>query len=1791
MGFFGRLEQLVDAGVDLAKTPVEAVVDLVQAPFTDDEYEGFIGTLGGVVATHGANFVTRAIGPEGVGGTLIGGLPEPVRNLGNTTLEGLEWAYREGVSQPISTVMTMASIGDSRDGFLGTDWGVWFDGEAWDQAREIAQTRSPGQAVTLAAMTDDILDEGEVARAEGNRWFSLASGTIDAAHRMFVSPEFLVGGGAMLARAGARRRAFDNYFTNGGYGRFADDVGEIADQAGGGRPALEASVADDAAMHGVAPTTDQGFGNPGHTAVRDWFTSQGETLRGKQVVLDPRDPSIPDTVFHVTASAGEIGTDGVLRIGKGGGLGGGVDGPERLVSFTTSRKIADQLAADFELRRQVSVAAAEGGLDAVTDLLRVESQRLGMPKVSPARSDKLVGSQGRVIDYEWEAYLDGDGHGLDSGFRHFLSQRETAGGPRNPIFTNDNNLLDWASKKADDIKVVEVPKENLAASGAAITDFDRGTGFLDEIRVYGDVPVGDRGGAVDSLAGRLREKYFPTHGDGDLIAHELAAAYHGTRGYTGGPQSMENVMRFFMGEATAIRKIAAESPAAAYRYQKLWQRLNTIEDATPPGTVGRNAKRFDADQDIPDEMVNDLSGAFASIDEILKPTLRRNLGDKVNHSTWYRTHWSMRPVRVMRDMRPQHFVWAGDANSGEQVARFLREAGYTPGEITAFRGEWARADRFARARTLTPEHQRQAIKRVVKEYFPDADKDRIADLLDDFAESSRSARAILTNVRKYDADDNLSTLAWGDEGIEEFMQVPLTPGQLEQTVALVDIKKLRDVLERARRRDPEALSKLGPVKRRTSAAMDTTQPVFDFASQVTGSVMSAWRAAVLLRPAWAMRVVGDEQFRMMAKIGTLPRLKMLWNEDWPTYVDRVLTKKLVRDGALDEAAVKRLKGRRALVTGGVGMAVAGPAGLAGGAALSMVRNQRAVRRLRRNVTVRNEARALGAEGGMTAMARQHLDTIGEGPLDVLGYQVDRALGDAVEPQILHAKANSANRSSAFLLDNEEGRVLAEVTEELGKWDTLHVGDVQGARGRDKFGKAWERVVNDQYGSNDVGRIAFDGTIDGAGKAERAARLLDWLNDAAGRGPQFHRNNPARFRTDESTQQWADAVVEAADRMLTEPSLRAKVAKGERVRFSDVRRVAKENGLKKEGWREYVGDIHHQEVTLVLDDSLSAKARQFANDLFDRIGTVTTDNLSRNPYFRHVYETDMQRRVKAFKTSSGDYELTEQALEAMQESARRKALQETRDLLYDLAERSEFSDMMRNVMPFFNAWQEVLSRWAGLAVENPAWVARASQVLRQDFDVGGYFQTVEIDDEKYFQFRLPEFAKDVIGSGVFGKAIDEQGTLRFRADSINMVTQVVPGVGPIVQVAASKIVDYDPDLEDAFRLVLPYGPTRGGGVVGMSLEAFQPAWVKRVTAALSENRSFESQAATIMLTRMAEMADGDRPQIDFGDGAQVAGFLAEVKADATNFMYLRAVASAFSPASVGFHSPYQDYIDQYRRLKAENPHTADDEFLKILLAEGQDGFFPLSARFSKSNEGLPATIEAEETRARYLDLIHRHPDIGGLIIGIEGGGQARFSAAVYERQLREETSPGSGMTRRERMSLQEILTDSRVREGWVEYGRVNDVIYNEMRARGLPNLRVAAARDLLAVKRAAVEDLGEQFPLWYQKYRNPDLTKWEDRIAGMRAIVKDERLAQRDDIRLLGGYLKMRDVVTGELAARSAAGGSGDISSGSNRDVQAAWEAWNDEQMVNPTFSDLLWRWLEFDPLSKVTWPKSQQEKK
>ena len=1739
MGWLDRLDDLWDAGFELGRTNVNVALDIATAPFTDDEYEGFFGTVAGISMDYASESMQHLIGPEGLGGVAIGALPPAVRRGGNDTLHALEWAYREGVGEPLSTAFTYGSLSEARGrGALDL-----FNADQWSEAYGIAQTRSPGQSFTLmfaSSENNNILDDEWRIGVEGTRWFSIVSGTLDFGARIFLDPTFL-GAKAYMVRRGLREgaRVVQYFDEGGGFGRFADDVENLAGPgaaAARARPAAAAApgaAAPAAAAPAAAPAAGAaGWGGPGAARVHPAFSSKQWGDLTESVPIEFFD----DMQGNPGVLAGEV---------TGGAAGGGAAGSHRarvddLVESIREEGIQEPLMLEYNPESGAVwlgegnhrlAAARELGLDSVP-VRAVRHDPL-------PRGDRLAGK--KLHSYgvdEFGDAINASGERLGSAFAP-----SDVGVPTG----------------------VAVPPSGPVAAAA--------------------VAAGARSEGVEQLAGRIREKYFPNHGDGDLIAYELAQAVLGEGGYVGGRNSMENVMRFFMGHTGAIRRVFEESPAIATRYSRFLKEALKIEEAVPPGTVGHNARTFQqALDDVPLEMIDEINephvtGLYKSINEAIRPTVRRNTIDRVNTSAWYRSHWSMAPVRLVRDMRPQHIVWAGDANSGEQVVRLMQEAGRHPDDITRFRGRWAGAERRERVH-IFQEEQANMVDDLLKRHFPDADESVRAALRQDFVESSAAADRALSTAQRYDAQLSTVAVPQADGSIQMF-QVPLTPGQLEQSFTMVDIKTLDRFLAH-----------------RASIIPDGVFSGLETAGAWMNGTMGVWKAGALLRPAWTVRVVLDEQLRMIAKMGAWTRMHGILANDRHRYVEAVLARKVVKDGVVDRGSAAWLRSRRAAVSGGVGALLAGPAGAAIGAGASFVRNRRAIRRLTRKLEVKRAAREIGGRAGQARLAEDPLTAHGEAPSQIGAHEVQGAFGDAVAPQVVWERSVSANRQVSFALGHEERALYDELRTTYGSWvevNPLEFRADEFSERVSRYGEGWERVVNDQYASNQAGRIAFDDSL--GGPQERVDRLIEWADTDKGR--QFVAATPKRFPKDEfgvfapaDVEDWAKKLVEAADRMVLDRTIRGRLAAGERVRFDDVRAIAGDAG---QDWRYLVGEIHAQDMVAAkggLKGPLD-RLRGFTEKAFERLGTLPTDTLSRNPYFRHVYESGMERRLKSLDASDlrihgQQYELSDEALRGMENSARREALQETRYLLYDLAESSQFAHMFRHMMPFYNAWQEVLSRWAGIAIENPAYVARLGAGLRADIDIDGFMDTVEVDGERFYQFRLPEFATGLLSSGYFSGAANDLGIVRFRADSLNMVTQGLPGFGPMAQVPASMLVTEQPELEGALRFVLPYGPIKGTNIVEQAYESFKPAWLKRITSSLEEDRSYESTAAKIMISRLADMQNGEREQIDFDDANVRAEFIAEVRTDAQHFMYLRAMASAVSPAAVGFHSPYQPWIDRHRELRSANPVTADEEFLKELTREGVGGFFVMSARFSKNNEGLPATLESEELRNKYIDLVRRYPEVGGLILGIEGGGAARFSSSVYEKQIAEDTSPGSGKKRRERLSLDEIMVSAREREGWSKYGEVSDVVYNEMRRRGLPNLRVKEARDLLWVKQVAVRKIGEEYPLWYAAFRDPDLTKWSDRLEGMRAIVSDERLSGRDDVRLLAEYLEIRDLFTGELLRRGVAGGAVTLEATSNMDLSGVWEQVMDRLLENPTFSDLLWRWLEFDPLKSETWPTRQR---
>jgi hypothetical protein len=299
-----------------------------------------------------------------------------------------------------------------------------------------------------------------------------------------------------------------------------------------------------------------------------------------------------------------------------------------------------------------------------------------------------------------------------------------------------------------------------------------------------------------------------------------------------------------------------------------------------------------------------------------------------------------------------------------------------------------------------------------------------------------------------------------------------------------------------------------------------------------------------------------------------------------------------------------------------------------------------------------------------------------------------------------------------------------------------------------------------------------------------------------------------------------------------------------------------------------------------------------------------------------------------------------------------------------------------------------------------------------------------------------------------------------------------------------------------------------------------------------------------------------------------------------------VAAFISPFAPSFSSPYQLQIDAYRAAQArlrDDPHayatagpdgemhdrSAEEWFYDTYGPE----YFALTQSLSKSKDGVPPTLEGLHAREKYQDLIEADPELGGLIIGAEGAGE--YVGSVYDHQLATRLRPGDSTRQRETPDFEDAIKSPDIREGWIEYRRAMDLIDAERIDRGLPNLRVKAAADLAAMKRAITEKLGEKFPAWNEVRQKSDRGAWDRRLVSLTKISDDSRLNGRPDIEGLGDYLEARELVLAELRTRD----SKTLDSAGNTDLAFLWESIKGKLIEgNLAFGDLYYRYLETDPM-------------
>ena len=243
--------------------------------------------------------------------------------------------------------------------------------------------------------------------------------------------------------------------------------------------------------------------------------------------------------------------------------------------------------------------------------------------------------------------------------------------------------------------------------------------------------------------------------------------------------------------------------------------------------------------------------------------------------------------------------------------------------------------------------------------------------------------------------------------------------------------------------------------------------------------------------------------------------------------------------------------------------------------------------------------------------------------------------------------------------------------------------------------------------------------------------------------------------------------------------------------------------------------------------------QVVENMFYFFMTYPTNKLSRSPVFKQAYWNKVASLIKSSdaqvkagviaraKKANVDSKLIKQmektvpakwedaiftskrnvdvgyvnykeVFDAVDEVSKAHALSETKKLLYDLSERTRVWEATRLIFPFGEAFQEIITTWARLLKDNPAPVRRFQLMVEKGRETNPF--DLENTDRGFF-YQDPTTGEEMFSWGVWGglaskfMGFQDDDPIQLEASgfaaSVNLVGQsFLPGVGPVVQVPAS-----------------------------------------------------------------------------------------------------------------------------------------------------------------------------------------------------------------------------------------------------------------------------------------------------------------------------------------------------------------------------------------------------------------------
>ena len=1841
-GGFDFVTEVGDAAVELAKGDFDDAAEILVSSAQED----LMGqALGGM------------FGPEGVVGSLIGALPEEVRQPGRAvltpTMDAWQWTIDEVVDRPLGTIATVvnASMGDGVQAL--------FNADTWAEAYEINDQRTFGQSLVTALYGIDPFNEDQYNSIRDDPMFNLISGTADF-FQEFLDPVVLAtSGGVGLARGSVVVGSRSGKALIARRGAGLVDPTKIRVIGGGtgarfGRTGLlkksgeigqEGTQADRA--HKIAKSV-----------AADRATSFMDTnrFRGLETQLQAIDARVFDSALDEAVDGYTERFSAIENTFKGRA---GRQLPEDVMArwargaSTEAREITLRIASgDFsaiekaqEYGRHTSQRLLDdpGLADRVAEHNRLVSERAQEAKLPEFAGDDAIGAslaeaaavrEARIVELSDEAIQ----------------------------FNEEVNRVDWrtvyefdtAMKQAQQKSMIGTPSGYAENPKVALTlnsadDYGVFRMALDEMIVESpDVISLVRG----ELASGLKELPYGR-------AYERLRDSHSKKIRETGVTSVESVFR--NSNAFGPRTIRVLTSNVSQTHIKFRDAANRYVQYERMLTEASEVTLHNGEQLIDAAEVNQRLASFADAIE------RRSHGDMI--SQYDRTVESLthRFDDSMPEGTTRETLWEKYVGESDKFNESQKQVQGVTGDGTPL------VVHHADQATVESSVGGGALEELAVDWLPEPDGrlafstshiadqrvlprwDLISNEMDKFWRRKRAVEAkggrlvvskaldgaeiarrttgvAASKVMNVWRPGVLLTPKWPMRvGLDEQLRIASDLGMLE-TIAMF-VRSVPDLSRTLARRS---------VTRNGESLLDVANDLGEIRKKLDGAI----KAKGITIPD---NIASEDLFWRVEQLGK-------------EGLDEVL-------GGMADQALKESRTRRASIQAMKGMGVFAvfnaPVGVTY-AAWSMHRRAKRIRQVGQQQASFNLAEALQYQGHRLVADAVSPEMVADAEMlirrgEFIAEEAERLLPNMpIEAWTIFDQVDQLLDDAGFPAINHEGQArvrggfgdnvqnVQEHSRHVSSSDSMNsaYGSARDRAGREGVAYNplnWERfdlMVEDtrvaaehaytrmfqQYTTRGEFKNFYDPLWRNGDLATRVDDLEAAMRDDAALRSQLG----ARHATDEQVREAAEATVREYDNVLPPElfgDLRDRAFSGEPLTYTDIqirlRELRDERGFGSLGETitHIRDDLGYEDFgksfgpdKLTSPDNNSNRFATWVNGraraAFEVLGSGVSDNMARNPYYQAVYEREITRRMSAATDTAGGASLSQRSIDAIEDEARGAALGEVRTLLYDLAEDTRVSEVMANLMPFYNAWGEVISRWAGMAVANPQYVGNAYRLYTKAWDAETLGITEVTDEESgssYLTFRLtnpvgaegqrtiwdsmPQVVRDTI---IPESLQDPDRTLRFSKDGLaSMMQSVTPGFGPLVSIPVREAILANPSMEESFEFMFPFGHPEGG-VLERVLKDSSPTWLKSVDDYVRDSHTNERMVQSMFLDYSVQREEAGNP-IDFGDPLDVNMAIEIANDRAKEFHLFRIAAGLFSPTSTTQISPYAPLMTIARDLQRE--HGTREGNARFLADYGED-LFALTARMTQLNDGVSASVESEELYMQHQDLVAAYPDIGAWVTASLGATDEvfAFSQASYRRQRNMEISESDDRERRERLTPVETVAKTQAELGWMAYTELNDAVRSEQSRRqeaGLPyNLNNTSMQQVAQYKSDQIDLLKIQYPAWAEQFGDfgASDTRMKNVVDGFLAGLDNEQILLRPSTAHVIEYFQLRQAVQDELTRRDAEGGSRVLTANSNADLELYFEEQKAELGDRPEFSAIYDRFFERDSVRPATFTTDGQFK-